>query len=95
MGLLKELRSKVYNPWKQKQWNTPNVMHDNPKEVQFQASLMLGFADKKSMDNFFNSENIKKLAERIAIFCSAVHAYEISETLTFVKDGEILPSYQK
>jgi hypothetical protein len=95
MGVLKELRSKIYNPWKQKQWDTPNVMHDNPKEVQFQASLMLGFADKKSMDNFFNSENTKKLAERIAVFCSAVHAYEISETLTFVKNAEILPSYQK
>lgn len=87
-GVLKELRSKGYNPWKQKQWNTPNVAHDNDKSVQFQASLMLGFADKSEMEKFFNSDDIKKLSERIAIFCSAVHAYENFETITFVKDGK-------
>jgi hypothetical protein len=94
-GVLKELRSKVYNPWKQSQWNTPNVAHDNAKEVQFQASLILGFADKSEMKKFFNSENLKILSDRIAIFCSAVHAYEIEETLTFVKNGKELSSYQK
>jgi hypothetical protein len=94
-GVLKELRSKSYNPWKQKQWNTPNVLHDNPKEMQFQASLMLGFTDKKSMEDFFKSDAVKNLSNRISMFCSAVHAYEILETLTYVKDGEILPHYQK
>jgi len=94
-GVLQELRSKAYNPWKQKQWNTPNVAHDNAKEVQFQASLMLGFTDKKSMEEFFNSEAVKKLSDRISVFCSAVHAYEISETLTFVKDGKQLLHYEK
>ena len=87
-GKLKELRNKVYNPWKQKQWNTPNVEHDNDKTVQFQASLILGFTDKTEMENFFKSEAVKKLSERISIFCSAVHAYEIAETITFVKDGK-------
>ncbi len=89
-GMLKELRNKAYNPWKHKQWNTPNVEHDNDKTVQFQASLMLGFADKNGMETFFNSEEIKKLSERISIYCSAVHAYEISETITFVQDGKKL-----
>lgn len=87
-NMLKELRNKVYNPWKQKQWLTPNVLHDNGKADQFQASLILGFANKSEMENFFNSEEIKKLSERIAVFCSAVHAYEIAETITFVKDGK-------
>ncbi len=86
-GVLKELRSKVYNPWKQKQWNTPNVAHDNDKSVQFQASIMLGFSEKSEMEKFFKSDDVIKLSARIAEFCSAVHAYENSETLTFVKDG--------
>ncbi len=81
IGILKELRNKVYNPWKQKQWNTPNVEHDNDKSVQFQASLMLGFENKNEME---------KLSDRISVFCSAVHAYEIEETLTFVKEGKEL-----
>lgn len=89
-GVLKELRSKAYSPWKESQWNTPNVLHDNAKEVQFQASLILGFTDKIAMEQFFKSETVKKLSDRITIFCSAVHAYEISETLTFVKEGKEL-----
>lgn len=89
-GVLKELRSKSYNPWKKKQWDTPNVLHDNATEVQFQASLMLGFTDKNAMEAFFKSDAVNKLSDRISIFCSAVHAYEISETLTFVKNGKQL-----
>lgn len=88
IGMLKELRNKVYNPWKQKQWNTPNVEHDNDVTNQFQASLILGFSDKNGMDKFFISEEIKKLSERISKFCSAVHAYEIAETITFVNNGK-------
>lgn len=87
-GLLKELRNKKYNAWKQSQWSTPNVMHDNDKNVQFQASLLLGFTNKNEMYQFFKSDELKKLSERIAVFCSAVNAYEIEQTITFVKDGK-------
>ncbi|MBD3903288.1 hypothetical protein NAL32_02765 [Chryseobacterium sp. Ch-15] len=89
-GVLKELRSKEYMPWKESQWNTPNVFHDNATEVQFQASLMLGFTDKNAMEQFFKSNNLKKLSEKLAIYCSAIHAYEILETLTFVENGKKL-----
>lgn len=75
---MKELRSKLYAPWKQKQWNTPKVAHDNPSEVQSQASVMPGFADEQAMQAFFKSDEIKKLSERLGVFCSAIHAYEIS-----------------
>ena len=27
------------------------------------------------------------------MFASAVHAYEVSEALTYVKEGEVLPHY--
>jgi hypothetical protein len=40
------------------------------------------------MEQFFKNEALKKLSDRIAVFCSAVHAYEISEILTFVKEGK-------
>ncbi len=87
-GMLKELRNKTYNPWKQKQWDTPNVLHDNDKKDQFHASLIFGFLDKNEMENFFKSEEIKKLSKRISAYCSAVHAYHIFETITFVEDGQ-------
>ena len=56
---------------------------------------MLGFKDQKYMEEYFKSEAVKKLSDRISMFCSAVHAYEISETLTFVKDGKQLLHYEK
>ncbi|SIS86415.1 strictosidine synthase [Chryseobacterium gambrini] len=87
-GVLSELRSKVYNEWKQKQWNTPNVQHDNSEEVQFQASITLGFTDKSTMDKFFKSNELKKISKRLSLFCSAIHAYEVKETLIFVEDGK-------
>ena len=87
MGMLKELRNKTYNPWKQKQWNTPNVLHDNDTADQFQASLMLGFTNKSDMEKFFVSDAVKNLSSRIAMFCDAVNAYEIFETITFVQSG--------
>lgn len=89
-GMLKELRSKFYAPWKQKQWNTPNVAHDNAKEVQFQASVMLGFTDEQAMLNYFKGDELKKLSDRLRMFCSAIHAYQISEAITFVKEGKII-----
>ncbi len=87
-GMLKELRNKAYNPWKQKQWNTPNVLHDNEANDQFQASIMLGFANKNEMEKFFKSDVVKNLSGRIATYCAAVDAYEIHETITFVQEGK-------
>ena len=87
-GMLKELRNKAYNPWKRKQWDTPNVLHDNDKSDQFQASLILGFTDKNEMRQFFASDVVKNLSDRIATYCSAVDAYDIFETITFVKEGK-------
>jgi hypothetical protein len=34
---------------------------------------------------------VTALSTRLARFASAVHGYEVSETLTFVKDGKELP----
>lgn len=87
-GMLKELRNKAYNPWKQKQWDTPNVLHDNEKNDQFQASIMLGFANKSEMDKFFASDDVKKLSDRISKFCAAVDAYEIAENIAFIQGGK-------
>lgn len=93
-GKLKELRNKAYNPWKQKQWNTPNVAHDNDTDVQFQASLILGFSNENAMNDFFKSKELTQLSERLAIFCSAIHGYKIEQTITFVEDGKILETPQ-
>jgi hypothetical protein len=93
-GALRELRSQVFMPWIQRLWDTPNVAHDNPTDQRFHASLILGFSDPNALRSFFESEEITTLSGKLPGFVSAVHAYEVTEALTYVKDGKILPHYQ-
>ncbi len=89
-GVLNELRTQTFLPWIEKLWDTPNVAHDNPADQRFHASLILGFADPAARDAFFASVELERLAGALAPVASAVHAYEVSEALTFVKDGHPL-----
>lgn len=58
------------------------------------ASLILGFTDTNALRAFFGSGGIATLSNKLPEFVSAVHAYEVSEALTYVKDGKVLPHYQ-
>lgn len=93
MGVLTELRTQVFMPWNEKLWDTPNVAHDNPADLRFHASLMLGFANAAGRAAFFDSTEIATRSDELSNFASAAHAYEVSEALTYVKDGEVLPQY--
>jgi len=92
-GALRELRTQVFMPWIERLWDTPNVAHDNPTDQRFHASLILGFADADAMAALFGSGEIATLSGRLPAFVSAVHAYEVTEALTYVQDGKILPHY--
>jgi hypothetical protein len=92
-GVMKELRTQVFMPWIEKLWDTPNVAHDNPTDQRFHASLILGFADASARAAFFDSDEIKTMSDRLSVFASAVHAYEVSEALTYVREGKVLPHY--
>jgi hypothetical protein len=94
-GALTELRTHVFMSWNEKLWDTPNVAHDNPADQRFHASLMLGFEDAAARAAFFAGEGITTLSDELSGFASAVHAYDVSAALTYVKDGVILPHYQQ
>ena len=94
-GVLRELRTQTFLPWNEKLWDTPNVAHDNPADQRFHASLILGFKDAAGRTAFFAGEEITTLSNRLSGFTSAVHAYDVSAALTYVKDGVILPHYEK
>jgi hypothetical protein len=89
-GVLKELRTQVFLPWNEKTWDTPDVAHDNPEGQRLHASVVLGFADDAARGAFY-AEHAEGLGELLAPHVSAIHAYDVETTLTFVKDGEILP----
>jgi hypothetical protein len=83
-----------FMPWIKRLWDTPNVAHDNPTDQRFHASLILGFTDPDALRAFFGSGEIATLSGRLPDYVSAVHAYEVTEALTFVQDGKILPHDQ-
>ncbi len=87
----KELRTQLFTPWQKALWNSPNVQHDNAKNVQFHASVIVGFVSKQEQTDFFQSDVVRELSEQFATYASAIHAYDVTETLTFVKDGTQLP----
>jgi len=93
-GALRELRTQVFLPWIERLWDTPEVAHDNPTDQRFHASVILGFTGPDEQRAFFGSGEIATLAARLPEFVSAVHAYEVTEALTYVKDGRVLPHYQ-
>ena len=93
-GVLKELRTQTFLPWNQKLWDTPNVAHDNPKDQRFHASVMLGFSDDAARDAFFASDAVRYLSERLAAPASAIHAYDVSAALTYVRDGHVLAHHE-
>jgi hypothetical protein len=94
-GLLRELRTQTFLPWNKRLWDTPNVAHDNPADQRFHASLILGFTDAQERASFFQGREIESLSDTLAPLTSAMHAYDVSATLTYVKDGTILPHYQQ
>lgn len=89
-GALRELRTQVFMPWIEKLWDTPKVAHDNPTDQRFHASLVLGFIDNNALRTFFGSGELTTLSGKLPEFVSAVHAYEITETLTYVEGGKVL-----
>ena len=94
-GVLKELRTQTFLPWNKKLWDTPNVAHDNPHDQRFHASLILGFTDTTARDAFFASSVVEELSEQLAPLTTAIHAYDVTAALTYVKNGEILPHFNE
>ena len=92
-GSIRELRTQVFLPWIERLWDTPNVAHDNPADQRFHASLILGFTNSNAMRAFFGGGEIATLSGKLPEVVSAVHAYEVTEALTYVKDGNVLPHY--
>jgi len=94
-GALTELRTQTFLPWNKKLWDTPNVAHDNPQEQRLHASVILGFVDDAARDAFFSSRAITDLSEKLAPLASAIHAYDVTAALTYVKNGHALQGYEE
>jgi hypothetical protein len=93
LASIRELRTQTFLPWIQRLWNTPDVAHDNPPEHRFNASVLVGFANDTEKGNFFESALVKDVSATLAPLVSAVHAYDVARTLTYVRGGKRLTPY--
>ncbi len=91
-GVLTELRSQTFLPWMKQTWDTPGVAHDNPDSQRFHASLILGFNSDATRAAFFGGPETERLSRLLGPSVSAIHAYDVATTLTFVENGAVLPS---
>jgi hypothetical protein len=89
--VVKELRTQTFLPWSERLWATPNVAHDNPHDQRFHASLILGITDSGARDAFYASSASEELSNQLRPLVSAIHAYDITAALTYVKNGGVLP----
>ena len=87
-GALRELRTQVFMPWIERLWDTPNVAHDNPTDQRFHASVIRGFTDTNALRAFFGSGEVATRSGRLPEFVSAVHAYEVTDALTYVRTAK-------
>lgn len=94
-GVLKELRTQTFLPWSEKLWDTPNVAHDNPDDLRFHASVILGFVDTAARDAFFTSNEAENISRQLTPLASAIHAYDVETALTYVEHGRALPHYEE
>jgi hypothetical protein len=92
---LTELRTQTFLRWNEKLWDTPNVAHDNPRDQQLHASVIPGFTDTAARDAFFASAAVDNLSSLLTPLASAIHAYDVTAALTYVKNGAILPHYEQ
>ncbi|HFI0641990.1 TPA: hypothetical protein ACGO14_001934 [Streptococcus suis] len=79
-----EVRSQVYMPWNKASWDTPNVAHDNPKSEHLHSSIMIGFANQAAREAFYRTV-ATELNMKLVSYVSALQAYRIDKTLTFVE----------
>jgi NAD(P)-dependent dehydrogenase (short-subunit alcohol dehydrogenase family) len=61
---------------------------------RFHGSLIVGSTDTNALRALFASREIATLSGKLPEIVSALHAYEVAETLTYVRDGNVLPHYQ-
>lgn len=82
-----EVRTQVFLPWMRQLWETPDVAHDNPPAERFHASIVLGAADRPTLEAALAAPAVSATREGQRGHCAAVHAYAVAETYVFCRDG--------
>jgi hypothetical protein len=90
-GIL-ELRTYAFLPYSALAWPSPGVEHHIPPNRRYQAAVVLGAADRASLDSILRSPSLTATREAQASHCLALHAYRVEDTVMVIQDGRsVLP----
>lgn len=90
-----EVRTQVYAPYLGFVWNTPSVAHDYPIDKRFHANIVIGARDETALREALSDERIAALTPGLARTFTAIHAYPVTATYTYRRDGRpTLPAHE-
>ena len=93
-GALRELRTQVFMPWIETTLGHPERRARQPHRPAVPRLADPRLHRYQRPAGFFDSGEIATLSGKLPEFISAIHAHEVTEALTYVKDGTVLPHYQ-
>lgn len=85
-----ELRTHVFLPSTKAVWWTPGVAHDNPTHRRYHAAIVLGAANRRTVDAIIASPQVSATWDAQVMHCLALHAYAVDNTYTVIRDGRRL-----
>lgn len=85
---LTELRTQVFQPFRESMWKAPGVAHDNPPEHEHHAALFIGAADGPALERALEQASATVGAGKLREACSALHAYDVTAVYVYTRDGQ-------
>jgi hypothetical protein len=86
-GML-EVRTQAFLPYIKQLWSTPGVDHEEPSEWRYHASVVLGAADRTTLEAALASSPLAPTRDGQQEQCSAIHAYAVGNTYVFRRDSQ-------
>jgi hypothetical protein len=80
-----ELRTHVFLPYSRLAWPTPSVAHDNPPHRRYHAAVVVGAADRASLDAVLDAPGLLPTRDAQGTHCLALHAYAVQQTVVVVE----------
>jgi hypothetical protein len=85
---LLEVRTQAFLPYLKQLWATPGVDHEEPSEWRYHAAVVLGAADRTTLEGALSSSALARTLDGQQEQCSAIHAYAVGNTYLFRRDGQ-------
>lgn len=87
---VEKLRLHLFEPYDENEpgWSPPNVRHDCPQELQYQACVEIAFQNRLARNQCFAEPEVAAMLAEQPKYIRTIHAYPEQEIYTMVYSGE-------